>query len=73
MMDFSDFGEGVLDLFVRDVDYGSGVNESLTHNSSHNGTGDHSEHNQHAESGTVLFLFMSFAVGGKDSAKCSYL
>ena len=69
-MDLIDFG-GVLDLFVRDteLDYGSGDNESLAHNSSHNGTGHQSDHNQHTNSGTVLFLFMSFAVGGENKSR----
>lgn len=62
-MDFNDFGEKVLDLFVRDIEPDG--NGSLSNNSSLNGTGHHGGHAGHVNSGTVLFLFMSFAVGGK--------
>ena len=58
----------VLEFFIRSADEGSAGSSSddgheTNHTAGHEGA--HSDHGGHANSGTVLFLFAAFAVGGK--------
>ena len=67
-----EIGGGFLNLFIRsaseDAEYGSGSYDNTSNTTGH---GEHSGHNSHVNSGTVLFLFASFAVGGEE-ANLSY-
>lgn len=68
MVSFSDF-KGLLQLFVRDVslEYESGGYENGSNGSLEgNGSGHSNVHEYHTNSKTVLFLFGSFAIGGKN-------
>ncbi len=57
MGDLEEIRGGFLNLFVRST---SAENDNVT-----NASGSQSEHGGHSNTGTVLFLFTSFTVGGE--------
>ena len=67
MKEMDQIGGGILNLFIRsasdEAEYGSGSSENTSNDTGHGE--HHSGHNTHVNTGTVLFLFASFAVGGE--------